>query len=212
MPPKPKKTKEEVVSAAVEIIREGGLPALTARSIGKVLCTAPSSVFTHFNSMEELESAATDAVREIYNGYIQDGLSMTPPFKGFGMALLRFSANEPYFFNLLFMKRKNFSNINDFIQNEGHRQIILEAISETFGVSIDNAQRLCENLWLYTYGMATMTATGVCSFTEEETSERLSIACRSFLFALNLPRDERTKIIPEKDQQIIQKSESYIKL
>ena len=47
MPPKPKFTKEELVQAALELAREGGLEMVVARNLGQKLATAPSTIFTH---------------------------------------------------------------------------------------------------------------------------------------------------------------------
>ena len=37
MPPKPKFTKEEVAAAALEIVKQDGVAALTARNLGTIL-------------------------------------------------------------------------------------------------------------------------------------------------------------------------------
>ena len=37
MPPKMRFTRDEVIAAALEIVREGGMPALTARSLASAL-------------------------------------------------------------------------------------------------------------------------------------------------------------------------------
>ena len=54
MPPKPKFTKEVLIQAALELAKEGGLEMIVARNLGKKLDTAPSTIFTHFNSVEEI--------------------------------------------------------------------------------------------------------------------------------------------------------------
>ena len=166
MPPKPKKTREQVVAAAVEIIRQKGTKALTARSLGSALGLAPSSVFTHFDSMEAVTEAAVEAARDIYEQYVQRGLSMNPPFKGFGMELLRFAEEEPNLFSVLFLSPNN----SDPEEREGHKERILTTIAETFDIGPETAQQLYRSLWIYVCGMATLQATGAVHFTEEERS------------------------------------------
>ena len=51
MPPKPKFTREEIVAAALSLLREQGESALTAREIGKRLGTSSSPIFTTFMDM-----------------------------------------------------------------------------------------------------------------------------------------------------------------
>ena len=62
MPPKPKFTKEELIQAALELTREGGLELVVARNLGKKLNTAPSTIFTHFDSVEEIRQAVLEGI------------------------------------------------------------------------------------------------------------------------------------------------------
>ena len=57
MPPKPKFTRDEIVSAALALVRERGESALTAREVGKALGVSSSPIFTMFRDMDELKAA-----------------------------------------------------------------------------------------------------------------------------------------------------------
>ena len=48
MPPKAKFTKEEIAEQALNIIKEEGAAALTARSLGERLGTSSRPIFTAF--------------------------------------------------------------------------------------------------------------------------------------------------------------------
>ena len=61
MPPKPKFTKEEIVQAALELVSEKGMEALTARDLGARLGSSARPVFTVFQSMEEVQRQVRDA-------------------------------------------------------------------------------------------------------------------------------------------------------
>lgn len=206
MPPKPKKTREQVVAAAVEIIRQKGTKALTARSLGNALGVAPSSVFTHFDSMEAVSEAAVEAARGVYEQYVQRGLSMNPPFKGFGMELLRFAEEEPHLFSVLFLSPNN----SEPEEQEGHKELILTTIAETFDIDPETAQQLYRSLWIYVCGMATLQATGAVHFTEEERSMHLGNACRGFLMAALAPQDARSAVTPKEGLTIHGSVESYL--
>ncbi len=80
MPPKAKFTREEIVAVAVDIIRDSGVEAITAKEIGKRMGTSTRPMFTWFKTVEELRAAAAEEARQIYNRYAERGLSMTPPF------------------------------------------------------------------------------------------------------------------------------------
>lgn len=42
--------------------------------------------------------------RKKYEEYVEAGLKMLPPFKGFGMMFVQFAIDEPEMFKCLFMK------------------------------------------------------------------------------------------------------------
>ena len=114
MPPRPKFTKEELIQAALELAREGGLETIVARNLGKKMNTAPSTIFTHFDSVEEIRQAVMDAAREIYNGYVEEGLNMVPPMKGFAVQYIRFAMEESSLYSMLFMNKRDDFKYVDF--------------------------------------------------------------------------------------------------
>ena len=84
MPPYSKFTREEIVNAALEIVKLKGFSALTARALGTKLGTSSRPIFTVFKSMHELHQDVIEAAKKIYNEYINIGLSSEQPFKGVG--------------------------------------------------------------------------------------------------------------------------------
>ena len=210
MPPKPKFTKEELIQAAVEITRKDGIEFIVARNLGKKLNTAASTIFTHFNSMDELKNAVIFEARKLYNNYVEEGLKMTPPLKGFGIQYIKFAMDEPNLFEVLFMKKQRSFNYVDFIVDEGHYENVLSSIKTSFGINRQQAEILYHNLWAYAHGIAVMSATGVCSFSIEEIAKMLGMACRSFLIGLKLPVDVRENIIPSVEGVINGEFSTYI--
>ncbi|MDE6926680.1 MAG: hypothetical protein K2P59_15760, partial [Acetatifactor sp.] len=71
MPPKAKFSRDEIVEAALTIVREDGIQALTARSLGDRLGSSARPVFTVFQNMEEVQGAVLKAAKVLYKGYIE---------------------------------------------------------------------------------------------------------------------------------------------
>ena len=210
MPPRPKFTREELIQAALELAREGGLETIVARNLGKKMNTAPSTIFTHFSSVEEIRQAVMDMAREIYNGYVEEGLNMVPPMKGFAVQYIRFAMEESNLYSMLFMnKREDFKYV-DFIINEGHYERIITAAKKDFSLNSEQAEFVYHNMWAYAHGIAVMSATGVCKFSMGEISQMLGMACRSFLIGLRVPRDEREGVMPKVGGVVPGGIESYV--
>lgn len=71
MPPKAKFTKQQIVNAALNIIRESGTSELTARALGKRLGSSACPVFTVFDGMEEVMSETVKAAKALYASYVK---------------------------------------------------------------------------------------------------------------------------------------------
>lgn len=174
MPPKAKFTREEIVAAALEIAREKGIEAVTAREIGKRLDSSARPIFTVFQNMEEVTQALISRAKEIYKEYVYEGLKEEPAFKGAGMAYIKFAIKEDKLFQLLFMKEHEQAEDIEHILPviDDNFEEILRSVMIPYGLEKEDALRLYQNLWIYTHGIATLCATKVCHFTQEEISNR----------------------------------------
>lgn len=210
MPPKPKYTREELIAVALELTKECGIDAVVARNLGNKLGVAPSTVFTHFESVEEIRFAVLEAARKLYNGYVEEGLRMTPPMKGFGVQYIRFAMEEHNLFVLLFMQKREGLKMVDFIVTEGHYERIIQAAQTDFSLAREQAELLYHNMFTYAHGIAAMSATGVCSFSLEEISQMLGMTCRSMLIGMKMPRDEREGAMPQLGRTMQGSVESYM--
>lgn len=176
MPPKQKFTKEEIVHAALELVREQGADALTARALGDALHSSARPIFTVFDSMAGVRAEVEQAANDVYNQYISAGLRETEAFKGSGKAYIRFAREEPNLFRLLFMTgTPQVPNIDVVLQEVDRiSNPITDAAKEMFGIDRKTAQRLHHHLWFYCHGIAVLQATGVCNFTDEEVDTMLT--------------------------------------
>lgn len=183
MPPKAKFTKDEILSAGLEVLREKGIPAVTAREIGHCLNSSARPIFTLFDSMSEVMQGIEDMAREIYAGYVDRGLKMTPAFKGVGQSYIAFAQKEPKLFQLLFMRELSegigMNGILSEIEESYDR--ILQSITDNYPVSDEDAVLLYRHLWVYSHGIATLCATGMCRFSDEEISQMLTEVFTSLL-------------------------------
>lgn len=175
MPPKPKYTREEIVRAAIDLIEEKGAEALTARALGTKLGCSSCPVFTVFRDMNELKEAVFAEAKACFLGYMHVAESFCPAYKKRGMQWVRFSKEHPRLFQLLFMSETK--GENDF---DRALQIIpfgkeddISIIVRDYHANPEQAEQLFRQMWIYTYGLCALTATGVCSFSEEEIAKAL---------------------------------------
>lgn len=184
MPPRCKYTREQIIQAALDLVREEGYGAVTARALGTRLGTSTKPIFTVFRSMEDLLQETVMAAKALYTGYALEGLRSDPPFLGVGAQYLRFAREEPQLFRLLFMSEmpERFDPIGALARYDDRFSQVVGIIREGYQVDPDKAASLYRHLWIYTHGIATLLVTEVCDLKDEEI---LQMVTEVFLSLLN---------------------------
>ena len=175
MPPKAKFTKEEILSAALDIVRSKGIDALTARLLADALNSSPRPIFTVFAGMDEIVREVILKAKSLYAEYVRRGLTCVPQFKGVGVQYI--------LFQLLFMnERGSVPPLCEVLQLiEDSFEEILASITNAYGFDRDTALRLYYHMWIYSHGIATLCATKMCSFTADDISRMLTEVCASLI-------------------------------
>lgn len=176
MPPKPKFTKEEIVQAALEIVSQKGVEALTAKELGEALGTSARPIFTVFAGMKEVQDGVRNAAMRRFEGFAKQKLPDMPLFKQVGMQMVLFGAREPKLYQLLFMREnRNAVSFDDVFGELGPTaETCIGLIRKEYGMSEREAKLLFENVWIYTFGVGALCATRVCRFSEEKLGQMLS--------------------------------------
>ncbi len=158
MPPQFKFTREQIISAALEITRKNGIAGLTARGLATELGSSAKPIFGLFQNMEEVQKEVMVAANMLYQSYIQKGMEdkTYPPYKASGMAYIQFAKEEKELFKLLFMRDRTGEKIEE---NREEIRPILNIIMKNLGISEEEACLFHLELWLYVHGIATMIAT-----------------------------------------------------
>ena len=183
MPPKCKFNRDEIIKAGLELTRDKGIEAVTARGLGERLHSSSKPIFTIFNNMEEVQFEVKKAAKGLYAQYIKEGLNMPLAFKGVGIQYILFSIKEPKLFQLLFMSEQehkpSVSMVLPLIDDS--YELILKSVEDGYNLNRDDALNLYKHLWIYTHGIASLCATNMCLFTSSEINEMMSEVCKSLL-------------------------------
>ena len=157
MPPKIKFTKEEIVRAAVDVVREQGMQAMTARCVAARLGSSPKVIFGYFSGMDALRQAVMQAASAMYGAYIRREIAQKqyPPFKASGMAYIRFAREEKALFRLLFMRDRT----GEAYTPSEEYPMLLDLIMQANGCSREQAAMLHMEMWACVHGLAVMVAT-----------------------------------------------------
>ena len=191
MPPKPKFTKEEIAGKALEIIRTQGNSEFTARKLGTALGVSSRPLFTAFKNMEEIRHAAREiAIRE-FDDYKADCYDENEPsFKKIGLNMVDYAIKQPEVFKLIFMEEdENRKSIKDITDNLGKlSKESMKILVDVYGLSPKQAEEIFQQVWVFTFGLASLCAMKVCRLSMDEASAKLS---EVFLGALERLKNQK---------------------
>ena len=172
MPRKFMFTREEVLAAALNLVREQGIAAVTARRLGEKLGSSSKPIFSLFENMEDVLSAVMEAADKLYQNYLKEDMTSGkyPPYKASGMAYIRFAKEEKELFKLLFMRDRSHENTD----NKEENKQLLELIQQNLGINEEEAYLFHLEMWIYVHGMATMLATSYLELDEAFISKVLT--------------------------------------
>lgn len=204
MPPKPKFTRDQVAAAAFQMIKEGGVSALTARDLGSRLGTSARPIFTLFKNMEEVKQTARElAIRE-FMSYISDYQEYTPAFKRIGMMIVRYGIHEPELFKLLFLQEhsRGVTFEQALHDLDGMDETCIQLVMRDYELTREQAKLLFEQMWTHALGLGTMCAMGVCDLPEEEIGRRQGIMFASLMTFIKSGRLDDVPVYAEKKDTI----------
>ena len=165
MAPRNKFTKDEMISAAVSVVRKNGIGALTAQALAKELSISTQPVFTCFGTIGKLKSEVHAEAEKIFDSYVEEGLKEKIPFLGYGMRYFKFAKEEPQLYRMLFFE----PNENSALTGMKHAQDMLRPmLMKIYNINENEANRYFRDMWLVSHGLATLLVTGICPYSDEE--------------------------------------------
>lgn len=174
MPPKAKFSADEIITAALNVIREKGSESISTREIAAILGVSTRPIFTYFKTMEEVKEQAHHAALKIFDEYAAAGLAMPIPFFGFGMQYIRFAKDEPELYKFLFLSSSKKCPQNVMSVMEHFQLMLRKPLMEIYNMDAKSADHYFRDLWLVVHSLATLTVTAGCPYNEEEISAILT--------------------------------------
>ena len=174
MAPKNKFTREEMVAAAMRVVRAKGIAGLTAKTVADELGASTQPVFTAFGSMDTVRQEIYAAAVRVYDGYVNAGLHEKIPFFGVGMQYIRFAREEPELYRFLFLTRA-LDQEHSAMQSMRHLQALVRpTLTRVYRISADEADLYFRDLWFVVHSLSTLIVTGDCPYSDGEIGQILT--------------------------------------
>ena len=171
MPAARKVSKDEIIDAAVEVLRDGGFSAVNARSVAKKLGCSTQPIYFSFQNMDELKAALTARAIEMHTQRVRDSLRAhegnDSRYSSYGMGFVKFAAEEKQLFRWLYLEGEQLGPY----QNDVPLSEVLAVIVEEFGYSEETARHFHQDMLYFSYGLAILANTDHLHLTQAELRE-----------------------------------------
>lgn len=159
MPPKVRVTKEDIITASINMVREKGAESLNARAIATYMGCSTQPIFSNYASMEELKQDVMKNTYKIYLDFLKREMDSNkyPPYKATGMGYIRFAKEEKELFKMLFMRDRSKELVEDDFDESTQTSIAI--MQKNLGLSHEKAKQFHLEMWIYVHGIASLLVT-----------------------------------------------------
>lgn len=187
MPAARKVTREKIIDAATNVLRDGGYDSVNARSVAKKLGCSTQPIYSLFRNMEELKAALSARAIELHTRRVRDSLRAhegnDSRYSSYGMGFVKFAAEEKQLFRWLYLEGGQPGIYRyDVLLPEA-----IETIVDEFGYSEETARRLHRDMVYYSYGLAILANTGHLGLDEIELREAFRREFRALISVYGSP-------------------------
>ena len=168
MPAAKKISRDRILDAAVQVLRDGGFSAINARSVARKLGCSTQPLYLSFRNMDELKAALTERAIGMHTQRVRDSLRAhegnDSRYSSYGFGFVKFAAQEKHLFRWLYLD----GGQTDPYQYDVLLPEIISVIMDEYGYSEEIAQKLHRDMTYYSYGLAILASTDHLDLTDEE--------------------------------------------
>lgn len=174
MGPKVKITKEMILDAAFEVMRESGIDAINAKAVAARLHCSTQPVLYNFATIRELKEAVYDRAWDYLNGKVfpkEPGEGN--PLRAVGTAYIRLARNEPEIVKAVFQSGLEQKRSFDQISSRMDLREIMTRFAAVMGLDGDEAQKEWTIRFFMIHGIASLIANEWLELSDEQVAEMM---------------------------------------
>lgn len=156
-------TREDIIDAAVELIREQGWHQVTTRRIAKQMGASTMPIYSHLKSLDDLEQDLRVKVRSMLKEF-QLRSYTEQPLLNLAFGYVAFARDEKQLFRFLYVdspeliETGNLTGMKDsFFEQFGKDSPVGAALS---AMEEAGQEALIQNTWIFTHGLAMLVNSG----------------------------------------------------
>ena len=168
MPAKKQITKEKILAAALQIVRERGMDSLNMRTLAKACNCSTQPIYLSYKGMDDLKSDINSEITRLFEQCIEKEMASGKyvQYKAVGMGYIKFAKEEKELFKYLMMSNHQ----EDKTWMKLSYDVSTKIIKDNYGLYQDGAEKLHTEMWIFVHGIASMFATDYINWDWETVS------------------------------------------
>ena len=191
MPTKIKISKDMILDAAFEIVRQDGMEKLSNRELANKLKCSIRPIYYQFENVEEMQKELYKKIEEYFYKFLLDNMiEGIPQYKQVGMNYIKFAQKEKKLFQTLFMSDTGLTP-DAFVAKDGaDYKEIEKLIKISADLKEEDIKDFHTKMWIFCHGIATLVANGTIKLTDNQIQDLLSYEFQALMLLEENPNNK----------------------
>ena len=198
MPKKIRISKDRILEAAFEIVKNDGIEKLSNRELANKLNCSIRPIYYQFENVEEMQKELYKKIEKYFYKFLMDYMvDDIPKYKQIGINYIKFAKKEKKLFQTLFMSEFGLTP-NAFISKEGKDYKEIEKLIKISTNLKDNdIKDFHTKMWIFCHGIATLVANNTINLTDNQIEQLLSYEFQALMLLEENPNNKW--VLPKKE-------------
>ena len=191
MPTKIRISKDMILDAAFEIVRQDGMEKLSNRELVKKLKCSIRPIYYQFENVEEMQNELYIKIEQYFYEFLLDNMiEGIPQYKQIGINYIKFAKKEKKLFQTLFMSDTGLTP-DAFVTKAGNDYKEIEKLVRiSTNLKDDNIKDFHAKMWIFCHGIATLVASGTVKLTDSQIQNLLSYEFQALMLLEENPNNK----------------------
>ncbi len=191
MPTKIRISKDMILDAAFEIVRQDGMEKLSNRELAKKLKCSIRPIYYQFENVEEMQKELYIKIEQYFYEYLLDNMvEGIPQYKQIGINYIRFAKREKQLFQTLFMNSTGLTP-DAFVSKDGEDYKEIEKLIKiSTNLKEEEIKDFHTKMWIFCHGIATLVASGTVKLTDSQIQNLLSYEFQALMLLEENPNNK----------------------
>ena len=198
MPKKIRISKDIILEAAFEIVKNDGIEKLSNRELANKLNCSIRPIYYQFENVEEMQKELYKKIEKYFYKFLMDYMvDDIPKYKQIGINYIKFAKKEKKLFQTLFMNEMGLSP-KAFVSKIGEDYKEIEKLIKISTNLKDNdIKDFHTKMWIFCHGIATLVANNTINLTDNQIEQLLSYEFQALMLLEENPNNKW--VLPKKE-------------